>query len=122
MSTMDTPFLSMDSFTLDVKGHVFSTAFSCAYTEVLVIHFFVTEDMGRCAPLFFFGIDDNPTSMLVISYSIMTPMIGESLPLEISTGIGSLGIPHCFPTNSQYCTSTLVWSATQLCNSTFTAL
>ena len=97
MFVVDTPVQAMESSTPNVNGPVYWTAFSWSLAKVLVDRFFYTGDLGRCTPLFFLGINDEPTNMLTASCIMGTHIIYESLSLKISIEIGSTNIPHQHP-------------------------
>lgn len=109
---MDSPRQDDVSSSPHVEGPICVSAFSSVHTNVLVYCFFWIGDFYHCAPLFFFGTDDEPTDILATSSSMGTLIIGKYPLLELSIVIGSLDMPHKCP---QFLNehSTLLCSKTQ---------
>ena len=80
---METPIQVVDSTTPNLDGPVWLAASSCALTDVHVYLFVGAGELGFFPRHFFIGINNDPTCILLISSTIVTDLIGESLSLKI---------------------------------------
>ena len=93
MSLTETPVQTVDNIEPELDSPIYVAASSCALIDVHLCLFVGTRELGFFPRRFVIRMDDDSTYILVISSTIVTGMISESLSLEISIIPGLLCIP-----------------------------